>query len=156
MTPEAERLFHQLANLGVEARCAVLDGPQIAAADRREVEELLAYDAPGTEGSQLTAQVADAALWAIESGGMPPGARCGRHRLVKLLGAGGMGAVFLAEREKGDIAQRVAVKFLNTAFTGGRLEQQLLSERRLIALLVHPNIARFLDSGTLESGQPTS
>jgi hypothetical protein len=49
MTPEAERLFHQLANLGVEARCAVLDGPQIAAADRREVEELLAYDAPGTD-----------------------------------------------------------------------------------------------------------
>jgi serine/threonine protein kinase len=154
MTPEAERLFHQLANLVVEARSAILAGPQIAAADRREVEELLAYDAPGTEGSQLTAQVADAALWTIESGGMLPGSRCGRYRLVKLLGAGGMGAVFLAEGEKGDVAQRVAVKFLNTAFTCGRLEQQLLSERRLVALLAHPNIARFIDSGTLESGQP--
>lgn len=154
MTPEAERLFHQLADLDPEARRVALDGMEIAAEERREVEELLAYDAAGPQESQLTAEMAEAARWAIESGGMAPGSRCGPHRLVKLLGAGGMGAVYLAKRDEGDVEQRVAVKFLNAAFTGGRFEQQLLSEPRLLARLSHPNIARFLDSGKLDSGQP--
>jgi hypothetical protein len=65
-----------------------------------------------------------------------------------------MGAVYLAERDDGEVQQRVAIKLLNPILTGGRFEQHLLSERRLLARLSHPNIARFLDCGKLVSGQP--
>ncbi|HEY6360114.1 MAG TPA: protein kinase [Vicinamibacterales bacterium] len=151
MTPAVQSLFHLLADLPPDARRAALDGMRISNDERREVEILLAYDFP--QGSDLTEALANARS-EIASGRIASGSRCGPYRLVELLGAGGMGAVYLGQRDEGDVEQRVAVKLLNSAFSDPHLEQQLLSERRLLARLSHPNIARFLDCGKLEGGQP--
>jgi hypothetical protein len=151
MTPEVESLFHRLADLPPDARRSALARWDLTDDDRHEIEELLAFDGTAQAGP-LTVEISRAASRVFGTG-VTPGSHCGPYRLVKPLGAGGMGAVYLAERDDGEVDQRVAVKFLNAAF-GGHLEQQLLSERRLLARLSHPHIARFLDCGTLESGQP--
>ena len=68
------------------------------------------------------------------------------HRLLRLLGTGGTGAVYLAERNDGTFAKRVAVELLSAGFLP--LRDRFLRERELLARLEHPNIARLLDAGT--------
>jgi non-specific serine/threonine protein kinase/serine/threonine-protein kinase len=70
----------------------------------------------------------------------------GAYRLVRLLGTGGTGAVYLAERSDGTFAKHVAVKLLAAGFLP--LRERFLRERELLARLDHPNIARLLDAGT--------
>jgi len=70
----------------------------------------------------------------------------GAYRLLRLLGTGGTGAVYLAERNDGTFAKRVAVKLLSAGFLP--LRDRFLRERELLARLEHPNIARLLDAGT--------
>ena len=84
----------------------------------------------------------------------PSGTRCGPYRLGTLLGRGGMGTVHLAERIDGEITQQVAVKLLRPGIDGPTLRHRFLAERRILATLSHPNIARLLDAGHREDGQP--
>ncbi len=69
----------------------------------------------------------------------------GPFRLTRLLGSGGMGEVWLGERNDGDIAQQVAIK--RVRFDAPAFEQRLRAERRILARLTHPGIARFIDAG---------
>ncbi|TXH15085.1 MAG: serine/threonine protein kinase, partial [Gammaproteobacteria bacterium] len=80
------------------------------------------------------------------------GQRVGAWRLGERIGQGGMGAVYLAERADGAFDKRVAIKLLR----GGdpRFGEQLDRERRLLARLDHPGIARLIDGGVLDDGQP--
>lgn len=87
----------------------------------------------------------------------PPAADlCGRslgaYRLTRFLGSGGMGTVYLAERDDGAFSKRVAVKLLAPAF--GREQERFHRERELLARLQHPNIAHLLDGGTTPEGWP--
>jgi eukaryotic-like serine/threonine-protein kinase len=83
--------------------------------------------------------------------GVSPGARFGPFRVVRELGRGGMGVVFLAERDDGEFRQSVALKCL--ADPGNALSQELFrQEREILAELRHPNIARLLDGGRSEQG----
>jgi serine/threonine-protein kinase len=77
----------------------------------------------------------------------------GPYRIIRPLGEGGMGAVFLAEREGGDFTQRVALKLIRAGFTDPQLEQRLRLERRILAGLEHRGIARLIDGGATPSGQ---
>src|SRR5690606_34641622 len=70
-----------------------------------------------------------------------------------LIGRGGMGAVYLAERDDGRFEQRVAVKRLSAGIDGSRLETAV-REQRLLARLDHPDIARILDAGVADDGAP--
>jgi len=70
----------------------------------------------------------------------------GAYRLVRVLGTGGTGVVYLAERDDGTFAKRVAVKILSAAFLP--LRERFLRERQLLARLDLPNIARLLDAGS--------
>lgn len=76
----------------------------------------------------------------------------GTWRVIHLLGSGGMGEVWLGERSDGVVEQRVAIKRVRAH--GQRFHERLLSERRLLARLEHPNIARFIDAGIDASGAP--
>jgi serine/threonine-protein kinase len=78
----------------------------------------------------------------------------GPYRLLRRLGEGGMGTVFLAEREVGGFRQRVALKLLRAGFLDPRMAEQAAHERRVLARLEHPNIARLIDGGSTPSGQP--
>jgi serine/threonine-protein kinase len=82
------------------------------------------------------------------------GQRIGAFRLVRLLGQGGMAAVFLGEREERDFQQQVAIKLLRRGLYS-TLEQRLFRrEQRALAALSHPNIAHLIDGGVTEAGIP--
>ena len=80
--------------------------------------------------------------------------RCGPYRLLRLIGNGGMGSVYLAERADGEVEQRVAVKLLRYGMDDPAFHRQFLQERQILATLNHPAIARLLDAGHTADGQP--
>jgi serine/threonine-protein kinase len=82
------------------------------------------------------------------------GVRLGAYRLVRPVGHGGMGSVWLAERADGRFDARVAVKLLNPALLGRAGEARFLREGRILARLTHPHIARLADAGVSAIGQP--
>lgn len=82
---------------------------------------------------------------------LPP-ERVGPYRLLRELGAGGMGRVFLAERADALYQKQVAIKFLR--LDHGDLRSRFANERRILATLDHPAIARLLDAGYDPRGQP--
>ncbi|HEX5122134.1 MAG TPA: serine/threonine-protein kinase, partial [Rhodanobacteraceae bacterium] len=82
------------------------------------------------------------------------GQRIGAFRLVRLLGKGGMAAVFLATREGGDFRQDVAIKLLRRGLYSEVEQRLFVRERRVLASLNHPNIARLIDGGLTDAGVP--
>jgi len=78
----------------------------------------------------------------------------GPYRVVRQLGHGGMGTVFLASREDAEFEQRVAIKLVRRGAGGESLLQRFRQERQILAALEHPNIARLLDGGTTSGGVP--
>lgn len=84
---------------------------------------------------------------------LAPGQRMGPWELVRGIGHGGMGAVFLARRADGEYEAQVAVKLIGVARTAEHL-RRFRSERQILASLDHPNIARMLDGGTTDQGLP--
>jgi hypothetical protein len=82
------------------------------------------------------------------------GRRIGAYKLLKLVGEGGMGQVFLAEREDGDFAQRVALKRMRGDFAGAETRARFLREREILARLVHPHVAQLHDGGVADDGSP--
>jgi WD40 repeat protein/serine/threonine protein kinase len=81
------------------------------------------------------------------------GARVGAYRLTKLLGTGGMGAVYLATRAD-DYRKEVAVKLTSPVFKNETNAAVFKRERQILARLEHPHIARLLDGGSTENGVP--
>ena len=82
------------------------------------------------------------------------GARLGPYRILRELGQGGMGAVYLAERVDGEYEQQVAIKVVGRGPLTQTLYRRFLLERQVLARLNHPHIARLLDGGTTDDGLP--
>ncbi len=82
------------------------------------------------------------------------GRTVGRYRLVRVLGGGGMGIVFLAERDDQQFEKEVALKLLRLGVGSGEGLQRFLRERQILARLEHPGIARLLDGGVTDDGTP--
>ena len=78
----------------------------------------------------------------------------GGYTLVRPLGMGGMGTVWLARRSDGRFEGSAAVKFVNLAVLDDAGHERFRREGTLLARLSHPHIARLLDAGVTESGQP--
>jgi WD40 repeat protein/serine/threonine protein kinase/TPR repeat protein len=78
----------------------------------------------------------------------------GPYRVSSLLGRGGMGSVWLAERVDGLFTRQVALKLLHPALVGRAVSERFTREREILASLNHPNIARLLDAGFSDDGQP--
>ncbi|MDX1394309.1 MAG: serine/threonine-protein kinase [Gemmatimonadota bacterium] len=123
---------------------------------RQEVEELLrAAESADTLIDRLAPRFDPGRhLAAIESV-VPDGMEIGAYRVVRLLGEGGMGAVYLAERADGQFEQQVAIKLVQPwRLRGGELVQRFVRERQILARLQHPNIARLYDGGVTADGLP--
>jgi len=150
MNARIEELFHAVVELSPEARSEYFAQHNIEAETRQEVEALLAFD-PGATSFLMhdISLAASRSLPQLEG----KGRRCGSYRLLELLGRGGMGAVYLAERADGEVTQRLAVKLL-PAGAGDPGRERFLQERQILATLTHPHIARMLDAGHLDDGQP--
>ena len=156
MTPErwaaAQQLFEAALACPGDARSALVDRE---AADRELgelVHGLLAADAEEHAGTPLVSVVSDAVAEATAHP-RPPLERLGPYKLVKMLGEGGMGAVYLAERDDDEFLQQVAVKVVRGLLDPERV-RQFRAERQILAWLEHPNIARLLDGGTSNEGLP--
>jgi serine/threonine-protein kinase len=132
-------------------RASLLD--QLCGSDqtiRSEVEQMLAAH-EGGRGLIAERRVAGDPSF---DGTLAEGARVGPYRIVSLVGAGGMGDVYRAERADGAYRQTVAIKVLRPGYRTAELVRRFRIEREALARLVHPGIARILDGGSLEDGRP--
>ncbi len=80
--------------------------------------------------------------------------KIGVYRILKPLGAGGMGRVYLAARSDGAFDKLVAIKVMQSELYGTLFTQRFEAERQMLANIVHPNIAALHDGGHLEDGTP--
>jgi eukaryotic-like serine/threonine-protein kinase len=117
---------------------------------RGEVEALLAQS---TENLEQIAQAVPQ-LFGQDAPSRPAGERIGAYRIVRELGRGGMGAVYLAERADGSFEREVAIKILKRGTDTDEILRRFHAERRILAQLDHLNIARLLDAGTTADGLP--
>lgn len=121
---------------------------------QREVLSLLAsYDATPGGFVQHRIKSALASFCATDPAVAQP-VRVGPYRLVRELGRGGMGTVFLAERDDDQYHSQVAIKLVRTGMDTDFIFARFRRERQTLARLQHPNIARLLDGGTTENGLP--
>lgn len=82
------------------------------------------------------------------------GSRLGPYRLIELIGRGGMGEVYQAERADDHYRSRVAIKLVRVDHDASRVAWRFRSERQILAQLEHPNIARLIDGGATDDGVP--
>src|SRR5262245_45008676 len=82
------------------------------------------------------------------------GERIGAWTLVREIGHGGMGTVYLAERADAEFTQRAAIKVVRGVAHDRRLVERFREERRILAALEHPHIARLIDGGATALGLP--
>ncbi|MBD0370222.1 MAG: protein kinase [Pyrinomonadaceae bacterium] len=82
------------------------------------------------------------------------GQHLGAYKIEREIGRGGMGAVYLAERADNTFQRRVAIKVIKRGMDTDFVLRRFRHERRILAALDHPNIARLLDGGATPSGQP--
>jgi len=82
------------------------------------------------------------------------GKKIGSYQLEKLLGSGGMGAVFLGERSDGLFEHSVAIKVIRRDFTGKEIKTHFDNERQILAKLTHEGIAQLYDGGVTDEGWP--
>jgi serine/threonine-protein kinase len=142
-------LFDAICDLPEREQRARLDALCDDAALKREVLELLAAQtaAFGRALRPLGAAMAELAGTELEVGD-----RLGAWRLVERLASGGMGTVFVAERDDASYRRRVAIKLLKHRSSAHA--ERLAGERQILAELAHPNIARLYDGGTTPAGLP--
>jgi len=82
------------------------------------------------------------------------GKNLGGYKIISELGRGGMGAVYLAERDDGEFEQTVAIKVIKRGMDTDEIVRRFKYERQILAKLQHPNIARLFDGGVTEEGLP--
>ena len=145
-----QRLFHEALEMPEESR---RDFVRSACAEAPEIEtEVLALLAEDHSGGSLldqgVGQVADAML----GGPTTIPREIGPYRVTRKLGEGGMGVVYLAERE--DLHRPAAIKFLRDARLSPQRRERFLREQRILAQLSHPSISRLYDASTLPDGTP--
>ena len=150
---QIQDLFHRAADLPPSQQTSFLN--QACGDDRAlaaEVLTLLEEDARGA--SILDRDMAEVAqqMFGGPAAASPAVKELGPYRILKLLGEGGMGVVYLAERD--DLGNQVAIKILRDAWLSPARRERFTSEQRTLAQLNHPYIARLYDADTLPDGTP--
>ncbi len=155
MTPErwrrVDELFRTIADRPLAEREALLT--RVCGGDdelRREVLELLAHDPPD---SFLHDPIKHATVAVThEPKDDLLNTRIGPYRLTRLIGHGGMGAVYEAVRDDDQFQHQVALKLIKRGMDSDFVRDRFLRERQILASLDHPHIARLFDGGTTRMG----
>ena len=151
-----QNIFHEISSAPEKERSALLEfwcngdvelQAQIEALLEASKEEALLIEALNPSHSTPSTFLSD------DSFDSSIGLRMGAYQVEKLLGRGGMGAVYLAHRADGEFAQKVAVKIIGLPFEIDVLRERFRQERQILAGLNHPNITRLLDGGVTSDGQ---
>ncbi|HEX6802356.1 MAG TPA: serine/threonine-protein kinase [Terriglobales bacterium] len=145
-----QAVFHEASGLPeverdgfVRARCG---------ADQELAAEVLAMLKHDSGDGLLDRNLAETASQALSSPDPLAAKEFGAYRVIRLLGEGGMGTVYLAERK--DLHTQVAVKVLRDAWLSPARRERFASEQRTLAQLNHPSIARLYDAAVLPDGTP--
>jgi serine/threonine-protein kinase len=148
--PEIREIVERAQVLGPRERAAFVR--QSCGSDETLLSRVL--DALGNDAQ-------DAAFWDEQpgEGSADPsvtleGQRLGPYRILRKLGTGGMGDVYLAERADEEYQQQVAIKLVRAGAFSSQVQSRLRMERQILATLQHPNIARLLDGGRTTDGTP--
>jgi serine/threonine-protein kinase len=118
------------------------------------LEILLAVDDAGADTFLEILRLLARQLASEVGTGASPGKQYGAYRLLRRLGHGGMGSVWLAERADGLFARQVALKLVHPSLMGSAAGERFARERAILAGLSHPHITRLLDAGFADDGQP--
>ncbi len=140
--------FNEIADAPPQVRDALLhklraDQPDLAS----EVEQLLEHDSESRRFIDTTL------IGPRDDGNSLTGSRLGAYRILHEIGRGGMGTVFLAERD-GDFQKRAAIKVIRRGMDTDFIIERFHRERQIVAALDHPHIAQLLDGGTTPDGLP--
>lgn len=151
--PDLKELLLQALDLEPAARPSFIEsipaGPEV----RRELTSLLSNDSDSRDFMSAPAASLLDGLFSEEEGDAAY-SEIGPFRIVRELGIGGMGAVYLAERADGKFSQQVAVKLVKREFNATRVRAAFAREIDILSKLAHPNIARLLDTGVTDDGIP--
>ncbi len=153
---EIDALFAEALDLKGEARAALL--AERTAGDpelRAEVEALLTRAGRSVDGLLDPVRDFAASVAGPAADELAPGEQIGVYRLVRRLGEGGMGVVYLADRVDGSFEHQVALKLLpGSAPRSREAVRRFEQERQILARLSHPGIAHLLDGGVDRRGLP--
>jgi serine/threonine protein kinase/tetratricopeptide (TPR) repeat protein len=151
---QIEDLFHSALNCEPGRRVAFLNSACAGDASlRQEIESLLSSYEKGSftetpafaEGVKLLEESEARSL---------AGQNIGPYRVIRMIGQGGMGAVYLAARADQAFQKEVAIKLIKRGQDTDDVIHRFRGERQILASLDHPNITRLLDGGTTEDGLP--
>jgi serine/threonine protein kinase len=150
-----KQILEEALRLAPEPRQAYLDAACGQDAElRAEVESLVAsYDEAGSQFLEAAAPE----LLELASSTEPPSPRInksiGHYRLVKEIGRGGMGQVWLAE-QTAPVRRQVALKLIKAGMYDDEAVKRFQLERQSLAIMDHPSIAKVFDAGATPEGQP--
>jgi non-specific serine/threonine protein kinase/serine/threonine-protein kinase len=158
ITPERwQQVKHLLADaieLDTGPRQRFLDSACADDTDLRAEIDLLLAHRVDTGSDEMEQCVADASLLRLDAEGAQAGSRIGPYRILREIGRGGMGAVYLAERDDEHYRQQVAIKLIKPGLGGEPIQRRFRNEMQILAELNHANIARLFDGGETADGLP--
>ena len=134
---QLQELFHYLTDTPAEDRAALIDAMTLSPALRERLDSLLAATFDKKEKQAIA-----------------PAQQIGDYPLLRFLGSGGLGEVYLTERLVGGAVQTCAIKLLSIPLAQGNFQARFEREQQILATLNHPNITQLLDAGVSERRQP--
>lgn len=141
--------------LGAAERKRFLAGSDIDPTTRAEIESLLSFNKDASDFLSLPASGFSGDFFdGVGTEHLPANRRLGAYEIIRELGTGGMGAVFLAERRDGKFSRQVAIKMLRREFDTAAIRKNFEREKNILAALAHPHIATLLDTGQTDDGVP--
>ncbi|MGE3466197.1 MAG: tetratricopeptide repeat protein [Pyrinomonadaceae bacterium] len=149
------KILVECLEMDTRERLEYLKGLDIEASVKEEVEALLKLEPGAQRLMDVSAVEMSYGIFPVEdTDEASAGKEFGPYRVIRELGYGGMGAVYLAERADGEFSQLVALKVLKHGLDTAAFRSRFAQEREINASLNHPNIARLLDAGTSSDNVP--
>jgi eukaryotic-like serine/threonine-protein kinase len=149
-------IFHEVSSAPDNERPALLEFRCNGNVElQKQIEALLEASEEETHLIEALKPSSQASSDSLDDDGFDAraGLRMGAYQIERLLGRGGMGAVYLAHRADGEFAHKVAIKIIGLPFEIDALRERFRQERQILAGLNHPNITRLLDGGVTGDGQ---
>lgn len=152
---EVDRAFQCAVELDVPERSEFLSAVSSSDAELAEQVGLLmrSLDSRRVAGEDYL-ELSAIEHFGAEAAAPEPPARIGAWRIVRLIGQGGMGAVYLAVRDDDAYRKEAAIKLIRFGLDSASIVRRFRRERQILASLDHPNVARLLDAGAAEDGAP--
>ncbi len=152
---QVKELLDEVLGLEPSKRQTFIKKAAVSDEIRAEVEDLISFENEAEDLMKLSAIEFSTDFFSDDETSNPLiGQQVGNYVIIREIGEGGMGSVYLAQRNDGKFEQKVALKMLKREMNTSALRRSFERERKILASLAHPNIARLLDAGTTKDKIP--